>query len=118
MNLLKPILRDDDPLKIAYDRLRAWFGSDEYLYVVYQAEDGDIFSEDSLETLHKVHDEVVNYRLNLPFNEKSPLYHIMEVKSLINVRYMEAGDNTLFSRNFVGDRRVISGTIKMKIVSL
>lgn len=96
-------LRDDDPVKIAYDRFRSWFGSDEYVYVVYQAKDGDIFSSDSLETLHKVHDELVNYRLNLSMNEKSPLDHIMEVKSLINVKYMEASNNTLFSRNFVGD---------------
>lgn len=96
-------LRDDDPVKIAYDRFRSWFGSDEYVYVVYQAKDGDIFSNDSLETLHKVHDELVNYRFNLPMNEKSPLDHIMEVKSLINVKYMEASNNTLFSRNFVGD---------------
>jgi hypothetical protein len=27
-----------------------------------------------------------------------------EIKSLINVKYMEAVDNTLYSRSFIGDR--------------
>lgn len=96
-------LRDDDPVKIAYDRFRAWFGSDEYVYVVYKAKNGDIFSHAALGALQKVHDELTNYRLEMAMGEASPLDHIKEVKSLINVKYMEARENTLVSRNFVGD---------------
>ena len=101
---IEAYLRDDDPVKVAYNHFRSYFGSDEYVYVVYRAEDKDIFSDKSLKTLKKVHDELVNYRLNMEFKEKSPLDHIKEVKSLINVKYMESHDDTLYSRNFVGDR--------------
>ncbi|KPA14388.1 RND transporter [Candidatus Magnetomorum sp. HK-1] len=101
---IEAYLRDDDPVKIAYNHFRSYFGSDEYVYVVYRAKDKDIFSDNSLKTLKQVHDELVNYRLGKTFNEKLPLDHIKEVKSLINVKYMESHDDTLFSRNFVGDK--------------
>ncbi|MBF0449476.1 MAG: MMPL family transporter [Candidatus Magnetomorum sp.] len=100
---IESYLREDDPVKMAYDKFRSFFGSDEYVYVVYQAKDKDIFSYNSLNTLKKVHDELINYRISMPLDEKSPLDHIKEVKSLINVKYMEAHDDTLYSRNFIGD---------------
>ncbi|ETR73481.1 MAG: hypothetical protein OMM_00927 [Candidatus Magnetoglobus multicellularis str. Araruama] len=101
---MESYLRDDDPVKCAYDRFRSYFGSDENLYVVYRAKEKDIFSDSALTVLRKVHDELVNYRLELASDEKSPLDHIKEVKSLINVKYMEAHDDVLYSRNFIGDR--------------
>jgi hypothetical protein len=100
---MESYLRDDDPVKLAYDRFRSYFGSDENLYVVYRAKNKDIFSDAALQVLTKVHDELVNYRLNMPADKKSPLDHIKEVKSLINVKYMEAFNDVLFSRNFIGD---------------
>ena len=101
---IEAYLREDDPVKVAYDNFRSHFGSDEYVYVVYRAKDKDIFSYDSLATLKKIHDELVNYRINMPFDQKSPLDHIKEVKSLINVKYMESHEDSLYSRNFIGDR--------------
>ena len=100
---IESYLREEDPVKIAYDRFRSYFGSDEYVYVVYRARNNDIFSHDALATLQKVHNELVHYRLTMALHETSPLDHIQDVTSLINVKYMEAADNTLFSRNFVGD---------------
>jgi len=101
---LEAYLRADDPVKVAYDHFRTYFGSDEYVYVVYKAKNKDIFSHESLAALKKVHDELVNYRLNMPMDQKSPLDHIKEVKSLINVKYMESHDDVLYSRNFIGDQ--------------
>jgi hypothetical protein len=100
---MESYLRDDDPVKLAYDRFRSYFGSDENLYVVYRAKNKDVFSDDALQVLKKVHDELVNYRLSMSSDEKSPLDHIKEVKSLINVKYMEAHDDILYSKNFIGD---------------
>ena len=100
---MESYLRDDDPCKLAYDRFRSYFGSDENLYVVFQAKNKDVFSDEALQVLKKVHDELVNYRLTMSSDEKSPLDHIKEVKSLINVKYMEAHDDVLYSRNFIGD---------------
>jgi hypothetical protein len=101
---MESYLRDDDPVKLAYDRFRSYFGSDENVYVVYRAKNKDVFSDDALQVLQKVHDELVNYRLRMTSNEKSPLDHIKDVKSLINVKYMEAHDDVLYSKNFIGDR--------------
>jgi len=100
---MESYLRDDDPVKLAYDRFRAYFGSDENLYVVYRSKNKDVFSDSALQVLKKIHDELVNYRLNMSSDEKSPLDHIKEVKSLINVKYMEAHNDVLYSRNFIGD---------------
>jgi predicted RND superfamily exporter protein len=94
----------DDPVKQAYDKFRTIFGGDEYVYIVYRAKDNDIFSNPSLTALKNLHNDLANYRLYLDPGEPSALDHIDEVKSLINVKYMEARDNTLFSRNFIGDR--------------
>jgi hypothetical protein len=100
---MESYLREDDPVKLAYDRFRSYFGSDENLYVVYRAKNKDVFSDDALKVLKKVHEELVNYRLTMSSDEKSPLDHIKEVKSLINVKYIEAHDDVLYSRNFIGD---------------
>jgi len=100
---MESYLRADDPVKLAYDRFRSYFGSDENLYVVYRAINKDVFSDAALQVLTKVQDELVNYRLTMSSDEKSPLDHIKEVKSLINVKFMEAHDDILYSRNFIGD---------------
>jgi len=94
----------DDPVKQAYDKFRSIFGGDEYVYIVYRARDKDIFSHSSLMALKGLHHALADYRLGLPDNEPSPLDHMEEVKSLINVKYMEASGNTLYSRSFIGDR--------------
>ena len=100
---LESYFREDDPVKMAYDTFKSHFGSDEYVYIVYRARDGDIFSHRSLEALQGVHRELTEYRLGLPVDTAHPLDHITEVKSLINVKYLEAHDNNLFSRNFIGN---------------
>lgn len=101
---LAAYFRDDDPVKQAYDRFRTVFGGDEYVYVVYRARDKDVFSDTSLKALKGIHDDLADYRLKLGIDETSALDHIDEVKSLINVKYMEAKENTLYSRNFIGNR--------------
>lgn len=101
---LNAYFHDDDPVKMAYDQFRGIFGGDEYVYVVYRAEDGDIFSHTSLGALKRVHHALADYRLNMEPGEPSALDHMEEVKSLINVQYMEAEENTLYARNFIGDR--------------
>ena len=106
---------DDDPVKKAYDKFRSIFGGDEYVYIVYRAKDKDIFSSSSLTTLKKLHNKLANYRLNLDPGEPSALDHIDEVKSLINVKYMEAKDNTLYSRNFIGDRLPVDSSQKERL---
>jgi predicted RND superfamily exporter protein len=94
----------DDPVKQAYDKFKSIFGGDEYVYIVYKARDKDIFSAASLAALKSLHHALADYRLDLTDDEASALDHMEEIKSLINVKYMEAVNNTLYSRSFMGDR--------------
>ncbi len=96
--------KEDDPVKLAFDRFREEFGGDESFYIVYRALDGDVFSKDSLTALRNLQEDLLNYRLELKAGEKSPLDHIVDITSLINVSYLEASEDALISRQFVGDR--------------
>jgi len=94
---------DDDPINVAFDKFRGKFGSDEAVYIVYKAKDGDLFSQQSLQAVHNIQEELLNYRLKLKPGEFSPLDHMTEVKSLVNVSYLEASEDSLISRQFIGD---------------
>ncbi|MBC8258743.1 MAG: MMPL family transporter [SAR324 cluster bacterium] len=100
---LDAFFQDDDPTKIEMNRFRSLFGSDEVAYVIYKTKDGDIFSEKSLQLVYEIQQELQNYRLLLSTSEASPLDHITDVKTILNASYMEAGENSLISRNFIGD---------------
>ncbi len=93
-----------DPVKVAFDQFREEFGGDESIYVVYRAKDGDVFSTQSLTALNGLQEDLLNYRLVLQPEDKSPLDRIVDITSLINVSYLEASDDALVSRQFVGDR--------------
>lgn len=101
---LDAYFQEKDPVKHAYDKFRSIFGGDEYVYIVYQAKDKDIFSQQSMAALKALHDALADYRLTMEPGQASPLDHIDEVKSLINVKYMEGKNQALYSKNFVGDR--------------
>ncbi len=94
----------DDPVKKAYDRFRAQFGSDEPIFLIYEAKDGDVFSDQTLQAVKALQDEIMNYRLSIPAGQPSELDHITEVKSIINASYMEASSGDLLSRQFIGDQ--------------
>ncbi len=118
---LESYFHKDDPVKQAYDQFRGIFGGDEYVYIVYRAKDGDIFSKKSVAALLKLHHDLADYRLTLEPGEPSALDHIDEVKSLINVKYMEGRHNTLYSKNFIGDKipdsAVLSDRLRKKALN-
>lgn len=80
------------------------FGSNEDLYIVYRAKDGDIFSKSSLEALSKLHNELANYPLELKQNPDSPMGHIREVISLINVQVTKVNGDNLSMSSFIGNK--------------
>jgi uncharacterized protein len=100
---LDAYFQEGDPAKKIYDDFKVRFGGDESVYIVYKAKDGDIFSDRSLKALKGIHVDFAEYRLKLETGEVSPLDHIIDVKSLINVKYMTADDESLYSKNFIGD---------------
>lgn len=100
---MEVFFEDGDPVKTAYDAFRAEFGSDEAIYLIYEANDGDVFSDASLGALAGIHNELLNYRETLAVGEASGLDRITDVISLLNVSYMEARDDALISGQFIGD---------------
>ena len=56
---MQGFFKDDEQVKIAYDRFRAIFGSDEAVYLVYEAKDGDVFSRNSLLAIKGIQDELL-----------------------------------------------------------
>ncbi len=94
---------DDDPAVEAFMKYREAFGSDDTVYIVYKAKDGDIFSEKSLAALAAVHEELNAATLDAVEDDTSMLSHILEIKSLINVSYMEVDGDSLVSRDFLGE---------------
>lgn len=91
-----------DEVRQAYDRFRAQFGSDDSVYLVYRAKDGNVFSHASLMAVHDLQESILNYRLKLKPDERSPLDHIVDITSMINVPYLEPSSQALISRPFVG----------------
>ena len=90
----------DDPVRLAYNKMRIVFGSDEIIYVMYQARDGDVLSDPSLKKLKTLHYEI-EAAIDHP---DQPIAHLTEVRSLINVDFLEANGDTLVTREFIGDR--------------
>lgn len=95
---------EDDPVKQTYREFREYFGSDEFIFIVYRAKDGDVFSEASLDALNRFHRELrdaVEMHQDAPGH---PLNRITDVTSLVNVGYLEADAESLRSRDFIADR--------------
>ncbi|MBT6614108.1 MAG: MMPL family transporter [Deltaproteobacteria bacterium] len=95
--------RKSDPVAVAFNLFRDSFGGDDSVYIVYRAKDGDIFSEKSLRAVKKIQEDILNATLEIEEGKESILEHILDVKTLINVSYMDVQDDTLISRDFIGD---------------
>lgn len=101
---LESYFQQGEPVKEAYDHFRVLFGGDESGYIVYKAKDGDLFSDRSLKAVQRIQEDLLNYRMNLEENETSPLDHMREVKTVLNIKFLESKENTLLSRNLIGDK--------------
>ena len=106
---LESWFQKDDPAKNALDVFRKQFGSDDGLYIVYRAKDGDVFSEQSLATLRQLHQELDNARVGLDANDQPmdaadvmQLKRIERIDSLFNARYQIADGDTLISKKLIG----------------
>ena len=113
---LESWFRDDDPTRVSLDQFRQEFGSDDGIYIVYEAQDGDVFSAQSVATLQTFHEELESIRLGLDeqtsSNEASSrkasdsntyelLKRIVQIDSLINARYQIAEGDTLISKKLL-----------------
>ncbi|WP_045825501.1 efflux RND transporter permease subunit [Teredinibacter turnerae] len=84
------------------------FGSNEDVYIVVEAKDGDIFTAESLSALLALHNELAAYGVDIQNNPDTPLRHTREVISLVNVQVTEVEGNNLFVREFIGQSIPVS----------
>ncbi len=112
---MESFFAEDDPAKVLFDRFRETFGSDDSVYIVYEAKDGDIFSEASLRVLRQIQDELQNPPEGFSAGETAIMERIVEVKSLINVSYLEVEDDSLISREFIDDNIPVTDEEREKL---
>ncbi len=92
---------ENDPVRITYQQFRRHFGSDEFIFIVYRARDGDVFSSRSLDALAGIHGKLEAESDAHQDNPDAPFGRITDVTSLINVSYLEVDNDTLRSRDFL-----------------
>lgn len=104
-------LDQDDPAMAALNEYRRQFGSDDSVYLVYRAKDGNIFSRESLLAVQQLTNDLrfwedldpADYpetikNIEVDFGE---LNHIRRVQSVANLRYQENIGDTLLSNRLV-----------------
>ncbi|TWI44008.1 hypothetical protein IP92_04526 [Pseudoduganella flava] len=90
---------DDDPTIVSMDAFRARFGSDDHLYIVYRAKDGDVFSAQSLAAARALRRDLTERMLQA--DAHSPLKRIVKITTLDNAPVLKVEDDALVSRNLV-----------------
>ena len=93
---------DEDPVTQAMDEFREQFGSDDGLFIVYEAKDGNIFSEKSLTLIRELTEAFDNAQDLIDEDESlQTLDHIRRVQSLTNVQIQKNQGDTLLSEKLV-----------------
>ncbi|MFV2001490.1 MAG: RND family transporter [Paracoccaceae bacterium] len=114
-------MSDSDPTVQALDDFRRQFGSDDGLFLVYRASDGNVFSPASLSALRDLTDQMENWQdlptdtLGVDPEVMASLDHITRVMSLSNTRYQVSYDDTLESRLLVPKDGVITDEIAQDV---
>ena len=103
-----------DPSMLALNEYRRQFGSDDSVFLVYRAKDGDVFSRESLLAIQQLTDDLRYWQqlrpedypdaingIDLDFNE---LNHVRRVQSIANLRFQENQGDTLLSNRLVPEQ--------------
>ena len=104
-------LDQDDPAMYALNEYRRQFGSDDSVFLVYRAKDGDVFSRESLQAVQQLTDDLRYWQQLNPADypdsingipvDLTELNHIRRVQSIANLRYQENTGDTLLSNRLV-----------------
>lgn len=95
---MEAFFRTDDPSLNSYNVFHYLFGGDQFLMLMFQPKDGDIFSEQSLKALRDIEKDINDARIQ----PDSHLSRITRVRTIFSADYLEATDEALISRKFVG----------------
>lgn len=117
---------ESDPAIEALDDFRDQFGSDDGLFIVYEAKDGDVFSNKSLTLVSELTEVLDNYRqisdavwlekYGLTPDIVESLTHIKRVQSLSNIRIQKNEDDVLSSPRLV-PKKIPSNALVLSEIS-
>jgi len=108
---MESFLPESDPAVDALNQFREQFGSDDSVYLVYRAKDGNIFSRESLAAAQQLTNDLRNWQdldrtaypesVNGSVLDWNELNHIRRVQSIANLRYSESIEDSLISQRLV-----------------
>ncbi len=99
---MEAFFREGDPTLHNFDVFKYLFGSDQFLMLMFQPADGDVFSPESLKNLKALEDELNQERLQ----SDTPLNRITRVRSIYSSDFLEATEEALINRKFIGEERM------------
>ena len=101
----------EDPSILALNEYRRQFGSDDSVFLVYKAKDGDVFSRQSLAAIQSLTSDLQNWqsldRSNYPTHLRGSridfdeLKHIRRIQSIATLRIQTSEGDTLLSQRLV-----------------
>lgn len=97
----------NDPAIAALNNFRTQFGSDDSLYLVYEARDGDVFSAASLKAVQTLTEQLRNWRSLDASRYQADLTQldlIRRVESITNLRVQRVEGDTLRSERLVPEQ--------------
>ena len=118
---LETWLPKEDPSIKALKKFKDQFGSDDGVFIVYKAKDGNIFSPSSLTALRELTKDLENWNqlnpdeLGLTKDEIEGFNHIIDVQSLANERYEIDDGESLISRFIIPKNIEINKVLAKKI---
>lgn len=109
----------DDPTIVAFDWFHQDFGSEDHLYVVYKAKDGNVFSDESLAAAKSIRTELLaRMRDANRKGEKTALNHIVKITSVVNAPVIRAEGDVLVSQKLIPDPLPISEARRQQIIEI
>jgi len=117
-------LSEYDPAVHALDDFRRQFGSDDGLFLVYRAKDGDVFSVESLKAVQSLTSELDNWfeldpvLLGTDAETLAGLDHITRVQSLANTRYQLSTADSLESRELIPEGTLIDDDVAAQVTRI
>lgn len=87
-----------DSTLVDYHRFRYFFGSDEYVMIMFKPAGKEVFDSDTLKKVKALEDELNKKR----FEKGSALNRITRIRTIVSADYLESKGDTLKNRKFIG----------------
>ncbi|MBL8034873.1 MAG: MMPL family transporter [Leptospiraceae bacterium] len=87
-----------DSTLLDYQRFRYFFGSDEYMMIMFKPKGKEVFDADTLKKVNALEDALNKKR----FEKGSPLNRITRIRTIISADFLESKGDTLKNRKFIG----------------